>query len=142
MHHKASDDDPLAHIPLFASLTEKDRAAVRSLLTEVRIEPGTVLARQGAIGHEFFVIVSGTASVDRDGEHLADVGTGDFQGEISLLDGGERTATVTATSPMTILVATHQEFNSLLDTTPAIARQMLPALARRVRTLAGDAHTH
>ena len=79
MHHKASDDDPLAHISLFASLTEKDRAAVRSLLTEVRIEPGTVLARQGAIGHEFFVIVSGTASVDRDGEHLVDVGTGDFR---------------------------------------------------------------
>ncbi len=142
MHHKVSEDDPLAHIPLFAQLSEQDRAAVRRLLTEVRIESGQVLAREGAFGHEFFVIISGTASVDRGGEHLADVGPGDFQGEISLLDGGVRTASITATSPMTILVATHQEFTSLLDTTPEIARRMLPALAHRVRVLTGDAHTH
>lgn len=142
MHHKVPVDDPLAHVPLFARLSDHDRDAVRSLLTEVRVPAGEILVRQGAIGHEFFVIISGTASVDRGDEHLADVGPGDFEGEISLLDGGVRTATVTATSPMTILVATHQEFSSLLDTAPSIARKMLPALAHRVRLLAGDAHTH
>jgi CRP/FNR family transcriptional regulator, cyclic AMP receptor protein len=89
-------------------------------------------------GQEFFVIISGSASVDRGGVHLADVGPGDFQGEIALLDGGPRTATVTATTPMKLLVATHREFSSLLDTTPLIARRMLPALAHRVRAPADD----
>jgi CRP/FNR family transcriptional regulator, cyclic AMP receptor protein len=140
MRHKISVDDPLGHIPLFAHLTEDDRTAIHHLMTEVSIGAGQILAREGSHGHEFFVIVSGSASVDRGGVHVADVGPGDFQGEISLLDGGPRTATVTATTPMTLLVATHQEFSSLLDATPVIARRMLPALAHRVRTLATDAH--
>lgn len=74
--------------------------------------------------------------------HVADVGPGDFQGEISLLDGGPRTATVTATSPMVIMVATQLEFFALLDRVPTIARQMLPALAHRVRAANDAALTH
>ncbi len=109
-------------------------------MTEVSVEAGEVLATEGSRGQEFFVIISGSASVDRGGVHLADVGPGDFQGEISLLDGGPRTATITATTPMKLLVATHQEFSSLLDTTPLIARRMLPALAHRVRAIADDPH--
>jgi CRP/FNR family transcriptional regulator, cyclic AMP receptor protein len=142
MIHKHEVDEHLLRVPLFSRLSEKELQQVRSLLTEVNIKPGVVLARQGSTGHEFFIIVSGSASVDRDGEHLADVGPGDFQGEISMLDGGPRTATITATTPMTIMVASHQEFNSLLDSAPMIARQMLPALAHRVRSLTADAHTH
>jgi CRP/FNR family transcriptional regulator, cyclic AMP receptor protein len=140
MRHKISVEDPIGHIPLFAHLSDDDRTAIHRLMTEVSVEAGEVLAREGSRGHEFFVILSGSASVDRDGVHMADVGPGDFQGEISLLDGGPRTATVTATTPMTLLVATHQEFSSLLDATPVIARRMLPALAHRVRALTDDAH--
>jgi CRP/FNR family transcriptional regulator, cyclic AMP receptor protein len=142
MNRKSTDVDHLAHVPIFAGLSDKERHMIRGLLTEVTVEPGKVLARQGSIGHEFFIIVSGSASVDRDGEHLADVGPGDFQGEISLLDAGPRTATVTASTPLTMLVASHQEFNALLDRTPEIARQMLPAIAHRVRSLSHDSHTH
>ena len=138
----AKDDDHLAQVPLFSRLSAKEREQVRSLMTKVDIPAGTVLARQGATGHEFFIILSGSASVDRDGEHLADVGPGDFQGELSLLDGGPRTATVTTTSPTVLMVATQVEFNALLDSAPSIARQMLPALAHRVRLLTADAHTH
>lgn len=138
----ATDHDHLAQVPLFSRLSAKEREQVRSLMTKVDIPAGTVLARQGATGHEFVIILSGSASVDRDGEHLADVGPGDFQGELSLLDGGPRTATVTTTSPTVLMVATQVEFNALLDSAPSIARQMLPALAHRVRLLAADAHTH
>ena len=139
MKHSRADN-PLSHVPIFAGLGAKELDAVRSLLTELSIEPGTVLAKQGSYGHEFFVVESGTAQVERDGDLLAEVGPGDFQGEIALLDGRPRTATVTATSPMTILVASHQEFTSLLDSAPTIARQMLPALVARLRALAGDQH--
>lgn len=141
MQHKVDDDDPLAHIPLFAHLSQADRDAVRSLMTDVRIETGQVLTKEGAPGKEFFVVLSGTAKVERGGDHLADIGPGDFQGEISLLDGGPRMATVTATSAMELLVATHLEFTSLLDRAPMIGRQMLPALAHRVRAMADD-HRH
>ncbi|MDO8363998.1 MAG: cyclic nucleotide-binding domain-containing protein [Actinomycetota bacterium] len=142
MSHRHDVDEHLLKVPLFSRLDDKELIAVRSLLTEVEVQTGAVLAREGTHGHEFLIIVSGTASVDRGGVHVADVGPGDFQGEISLLDGGNRTATVTATSPMTLLVASNQEFHSLLENTPSIACRMLPALAARLRAVSGDAVTH
>ena len=104
-------------------------------MTSVQVEAGTTLTREGQVGHEMLVIVSGTALVSRGGQQVATVGAGDFQGEISILDGGPRTATVTATTDMEILVATAQEFNALLDASPMVARRILPALARRIRAL-------
>jgi CRP/FNR family transcriptional regulator, cyclic AMP receptor protein len=136
MRHHAALDDHLSNVPLFATMSLKEREAVRALLSEVDVPAGARLAREGAIGHEFFIIVSGTASVEHEGVHVADVGPGDYQGELSLLDGGRRTATVTATSPMTVMVASQQEFNQLLDEHPTIARRMLPSLAARVRAFA------
>ena len=100
MRHHAALDDHLSNVPLFSTLSLKEREAVRSLLSEVDVPTGARLTREGSIGHEFFIIVSGTASVEHEGVHIADVGPGDYQGELSLLDGGRRTATVTATSPM------------------------------------------
>jgi CRP/FNR family transcriptional regulator, cyclic AMP receptor protein len=142
MSSKNPIDGHLAGVPLFSRLSDKEREQVRSLMTETTVSSGTILAREGAIGQEFFIIVSGTAKVERGGNHLADVGPGDFQGEMSLLDGGPRTATVTATSDMTIMVATQREFSSLLDAAPMIARQMLPALAQRVRALTDETFTN
>jgi CRP-like cAMP-binding protein len=136
---KHNVDDPLAHVPIFSGLSASERLEVRGLMTGLSIEPGQVLFKQGSFGHEFFVVEAGTASVERDGVVVAEVGPGDFQGEISLLDGGPRTATLTATSPMRVLVASHGEFNALLDTAPTIARRMLPALVHRLRALANGA---
>jgi len=142
MNQRHAVEDGLAEVPLFSCLGPKEMLTVRGLLTQADVKSGHVLAREGTHGTEFFIIVNGTASVDRGGVHVADVGPGDFQGEISLLDGGPRTATVTATSPMRVMVATTHEFRTMLDNTPAVARQMLPALAHRVRALAFDAITH
>ena len=142
MLRKHAVADQLSQVPLFSHLGDKELLAVRRLMTEAHVAEGQVLAREGTRGSEFFIIVAGTASVDRGGVHVADVGPGDFQGEISLLDGGPRTATVTATSEMTIMVATNGEFHAMLDSTPTVARQMLPALAHRVRVATGDALTH
>jgi CRP/FNR family transcriptional regulator, cyclic AMP receptor protein len=140
MSHK--DDDMLASVRLFSTLSAKERSEVRSLMTEVEVEAGRVLAHQGAHGQEFFVILEGRAKVERDGDQIAEVGPGDFQGEISLLDGGPRTATVTAITPMKILVASHPEFDALLDRVPMIGRRMLPVLAKRIRQIAEHDHTH
>ena len=124
--------DHFAQVPLFSGLGSKDKRAVRDLFSEIDVVAGHVLARQQSRASEFLIIVSGTASVDRNGLHVADLGPGDFHGEISLLDGGRRTATVTATSPTHIMVATQREFVAMLASFPTIARQVLPVLASRV----------
>ena len=132
----------LKKVPLFSGLGSKELRHIGGLLTPLDVKVGTTLTREGHAGHEFVIIVEGSASVSRDGVEIATVGAGDFQGEISILDGGPRTATVVATTPMKVLVASHQEFLSLLDESPDIARKMLPALAHRVRSLSGPSHLH
>lgn len=139
--HRHDADDQLAHIPIFSGIDAKERGKIRNMMTGMNVDTGRVLVKQDTYGHEFFVIQSGTAKVERDGKLVAEIGPGDFQGEISLIDGGLRTATVTATSPMELLVASHQEFTSLLDRDPIIARQMLPGLVARLRSMANHPHT-
>jgi CRP-like cAMP-binding protein len=92
---------------------------------------GQVLCRQGEGGEEFFVIVSGTAEVKRDGRSLRQLGPGDFFGEIALIDHGPRTATVVATSAMRCLVLAHGQFRNVLGQNAAIALAVLEALGRR-----------
>lgn len=135
-------DKLLANVPLFAGLVERDLRRISGLMTGLEVPAGKVITREGQTGREFIIILEGTASVTVDGDQVAAVGPGDFQGEISLLDGGPRTATVVATSPMRLLVASGQEFDQLLDEAPTIARKMLPALAHRIRSLSDSAHTH
>jgi CRP/FNR family transcriptional regulator, cyclic AMP receptor protein len=133
-------DESLSQVPIFSQLGPKELENVRNLFTGVSLEAGFVLARQGDRGREFFVVETGTAKVERDGQVIAEVGPGDFQGEFSLLDGGPRSATVTATSPMTVLVCNHGEFMTLLEEFPSIAQQMLPVIVGRLRAMASDPH--
>ena len=135
LHHVPVDDPDLAAIPLFAHLSAEERQHVRGCLTQATIPAGTVLTRQGHIGHEFFVILSGSASVVHDGVHVADLGPGNFLGEIALLDHSPPTATVTCTTPVTLLVASQQEFNGLFDLAPTLAKEMLPTVAHRYQML-------
>ena len=136
-----SDRDPkmelLSKVPLFAGCSEDQLRDITRLLTPVDVKAGTTLARQGDYGKEFFVIIEGTAAVLRDGVELAKLGAGDVVGEISIIDGGQRTATVVADTDMLVEVATHPEFAGLLNRAPEIAVNMLPALAALVRTYAG-----
>lgn len=140
MRHDAKVDR-IAALPLFAGAGPRQLERIASLCTEVTVEPGTVLTREGGPGHEFFVLVDGTVEVSVGGQPVTSFGPGDFFGELALLDGaGTRTATVTATSPATLLVLSATEFSELLDSEPTVAVRMLPAIGRRIRaTRAGTA---
>ena len=108
----------LKDVPFFSSMSEQDLAAVAQQTDEISVAAGRVLAREGDLGEEFFVIESGTAEVTRGGAPVAKLGAGDFFGEIALIREERRTATVTATSPMVLIVMTGSSFRSLdmLDT--------------------------
>ena len=91
-----------------------------------------MLTREGKGGREFFVIVEGSADVLKDGKRVNTVHEGDFIGEISLVTGQPRTASVQATSPVRVLVITSRNFSKLLDGSPEIQRKILLATAERL----------
>ena len=142
MRQAGPTESQLARVPLFAHLSPRELRRVNDVLTVAEVSAGQVLTRQGDHGNQFFIVLEGTATVQRDGALIAEVGPGDFQGEISLLDGGERTATVTAATPMRIAVTTRSEFRTLLAEHPSIALDLLPTLASRVRALSQDTLSH
>jgi CRP-like cAMP-binding protein len=129
----------LRRVPLFAGLGRRELEEVARLTDEIELPAGRTLTTEGEYGHEFFVIVTGSARVERDGATLATLRDGDFLGEIALLDGRPRSATVTVAEPSRLLVLGHREFNSLLDRFPGIQREVLLALAARVRRAEPDA---
>jgi CRP-like cAMP-binding protein len=91
--------------------------------------------KQGDVGRECFVLVEGKVKVERNGKRIASLGPGAYFGELSLLDKGPRTATVTADSPITVLVLGPREFSGVLDEVPTLAHKLLTALAQRIREL-------
>lgn len=125
----------LRKIPLFAGLGRKELERLGQLADEVDVPAGRVLMRQGDHGDQMFVIVDGSVRVERDGELVAERGSGDILGEIALIDEGPRTATVTVTAPSRMLVVGHRDFHALMDEFPTIRVQVLETLARRVRFL-------
>jgi len=108
---------------------------VARLCTPTHADAGTVLCREGGSGHEFFVILEGSADVTIAGKTVNSLGSGDFFGELALLDGGPRVATVTTSSPLSALVLTSNEFQSLLNDEPQVALRLLPAIGQRLRSL-------
>jgi CRP-like cAMP-binding protein len=124
--------EALHAVGLFAGCTKKELRSVARLCMRLDVDQGFVLTNQGAPGRECFVIAAGDGEVMIDGRAVAKVGSGDCVGEMSLLDGGPRTATVTAQTPMTFYALSSAEFQSLLDTN-AVARKIMTALARRLR---------
>lgn len=130
--------DLLGRIPLFSGFDHRRMQRLGMLADEVDVPTGKLLMKQGENGSEMMVIVSGSVAVERDGERLNTLGAGDFFGEIALIDGGPRTATVTAEEPTRLLVITHREFHSLMEEFPEVAAQVLNALAHRIRRLEPD----
>jgi CRP/FNR family transcriptional regulator, cyclic AMP receptor protein len=126
-------------VPLFASCATGNLRQIMSLTDEIDVPKDKVLMREGAIAHEFFIVIEGALRVERGGQLIAQVGPGEFVGEIGLVDRGPRTATVTANEPSRLLVLGHREFQSLLGTHPTIQLEILQALAKRVRRLEPDA---
>ena len=123
----------LRRVPLFAGLGARDLEEVQRLANEVDVPAGRELTTEGRSGEEFFLIVSGRVGVVRNGVRVRTMSDGDFLGEIALLDGRARSATVTTEAPTRLLVLAHREFNSLLERFPSIQSAVLRALAERVR---------
>ncbi len=132
--------DRLASVPLFASLDKKELKLIDRLADEVTAPSGKTIVAQGEAGNQCYVIVAGTVDVSRNGEPIATLGPGDAFGEMSLLDAGPRTATVTATSSVDLLVLGQREFTRAIADVPAVSRKLLAALARRLRE--GDEHIY
>ena len=124
----------LKEVPFFKSLGKKELKAVAQQTDELDVKAGKELATEGDFGHEFFIIQSGTAEVIRHGEHVADLGPGDFFGEMALLDEDRRTATVRATSPMSVIVMTRQDFRALDHSMPGVHAEVSEAIAARRET--------
>jgi CRP-like cAMP-binding protein len=125
----------LASVPLFAACSKKDLQRIARASDEAHIPEGRQLVRQGDVGRECFVIVEGNVAVERNGKKIATLGPGAYFGEMSLLDKGPRTATVTALTPLTVLVLGPREFSGVLEEVPELAHKLLSTLAGRVREL-------
>ena len=125
------DKARLKSVPFFGSISKKELAVVAQQADEIDVPAGKVLAREGDIGHEFFVIDQGSAEVTRGGEHVANLEPGDFFGEMALLEDDQRTATVTASTAMSLIVMTRASFRALDRTHPEIHATVAKAIAGR-----------
>jgi len=125
----------LKNIPLFSECSPKELGLVVKNSSERVLKAGTVIMDQGQTGREAYVILEGSATVKRNGKKIGSAKTGAVVGELSLLDNGPRTATVTADTDVRLLVVTERGLKAAIDNIPAISRKLLKALATRVREL-------
>ena len=126
------DAAALDAIPLFANLTSDQRAAVASVCEELAVEAGTVLIREGDFGHAVFAIRAGTADVVHDGAIVNTLGPGDYFGEIAVMSGGRRSASVVATSPLKVVTIFNREIWRLEREAPDVAAVLRDTIASRV----------
>jgi len=122
----------LKRVPLFARCSKRELEELASVADELVLPEGRNLTKEGASGKEFVVIVEGSADVRRKGRKVNSLRSGDFLGEIALVTGSPRTATVTTTTPVHLLVITAPAFRSLLRRMPSLQLKVLEALAARL----------
>src|SRR5919106_651461 len=130
------DESRLQPIPLFGGLSKKQRRTVAQQADEVDVEKGRHLVREGEFAYEFFAIEDGTAEVRKGEQLLAELGPGDFFGEMGLVGDVPRSASVIATTPMTVIVMTGQAFRTVDREHPEVAKQIRSAIEARCRELA------
>ena len=129
--------EQLESLPVFASLTPDELRAVASLSDLRHAEAGTVLAGEGVRGFEMFALLSGTANVTSGSDEVATLGPGDFFGEIALLAEGKRTATVTAASPVTLVVMRGSDFRVFERDFPEMSAELKRSMAERLERAGG-----
>jgi CRP/FNR family cyclic AMP-dependent transcriptional regulator len=123
----------IKRVPLFSRCTKKELAAIAGEADELVVPEGRTLARQGVTGSEFVVIVEGSAEVRKNGRKINRLGAGDFLGEIALISGAARTATVTTTSEARILVLNDRGFRRLTKEIPSLQASVMKALSERLQ---------
>lgn len=123
----------LEDIPLFEGCTRRQLRAVARIADVLEVPADTVLTRAGQPGEAFFLILDGRVRVEVPGRKRVRMGPGEFFGEMSLLDGGPRTATVAADTAVRVLVIARPDFSLLLTKVPDLMRNLLVVLTRRLR---------
>jgi CPA2 family monovalent cation:H+ antiporter-2 len=126
--------DQLKDVPFFSSLSKRELTEVAQQTDELDVAEGKTLAREGDFGHEFFVIVDGTAEVVRGGDRIAELGPGDFFGEMALLSGGRRNGDVVAVDFCRFLVLERRDFNQFTARHPGL-RAAITSVAEERRTM-------
>ena len=124
----------LKGVPLFAKCSKAELRRIAMLADEVEFGENRTVIREGSRGREFFVVVEGVLRVTRNGRKVSDLGAGDFVGELALVADVPRTATVTASTPVHLLVLTPRGFRELLNNSPAIAAKVLESLGERLHS--------
>jgi CRP-like cAMP-binding protein len=137
---KTDPTESLRRVPLLAGLDRKELELLAKLAKEQRYEPGATIVRSGASGHGLYIIKEGNVSVVRDGQKVASMGPGQFFGEISVLDGGPRTADVRADTDTVCLTLISWEIKPLLMDNAGISYKMLLEMVKRLRSQAPQVH--
>ena len=129
-------DEKLEHlrrVPLFSKLGRGELERLGQLADEVEVGLDSVIAQQGTVGHDFFIVLDGRVMVLDGRTPIRTLGPGDFFGEIALIESVPRTATVRAEGIVRLLVIGHREFHALMDEFPEVRRSVMDALAERLR---------
>ena len=125
----------LAQVPLFSACSTRDLGKIAKAADRINMVAGTTIITQGTAGKQAFVLLSGSATVKRNGKKVATLGTGAVVGELSLLDHGPRTASVIAETECVMLVISQRQFLGVIDAIPALSHKLLGTLAGRIREL-------
>jgi CRP-like cAMP-binding protein len=131
-HDRRMDAKDLEGVGLFSNLSKKELEQLARWTDQVSVPEGHELATEGRFAHEFFLIEDGAAAVIQNGERIAELGPGDFFGEIGLLETERRTASVVASTPMTVIVMFQREFKSMEQEMPAVADRIRSAIRARL----------
>lgn len=130
----------IRNLPIFAGCTSHELDEIDRLADEVNIPAGRTVMKQGDLGQEFALLVSGEAEVVKDGVTVASIGPGAYFGEIALLEPMTRTASIVAKTDLVLEVLDRRGFNTLLDDLPRLSRSLLSGLAHRLAELEDEVH--
>jgi CRP/FNR family cyclic AMP-dependent transcriptional regulator len=123
----------LSGVPLFADLPKRHLQRLAREADELTFAPGEQIVREGSLGETLFVVMEGRAKVTRNGRRVGEVLPGDFFGELSAIDGGPRTASITAVTPVRVVRLFRRTLRKLLEDEPQLTVKILDGVVRRIR---------
>jgi len=133
LRHRSQKAELLKKVPMFSNLSNRHLNEIAKYADQLPVKAGRVLAKEGDLGYEFVFILEGKARVEKNGKVINRLNSGDFFGEISLIDRGPRTATVVTETEMTLLIVNSKSFDHLLDTVTGLQKKILISLCQYLR---------